>query len=235
MQITTSAPDALSSPIQLDWANIDTVLLDMDGTLLDLNYDNHVWNEVVPEAYATLKNISLQDAQTALFEHMKVIKGSIEFYSFDYWDAYTGLNLVELHRRMVDLVAYRHGALEFLRWLRAQNKFVAIATNAHPSSIMVKEERIPISQEVDAVASSATLQAPKEAQDYWHELNKIHPFNPERTLFVDDNEPVLAAAQAYGIRHLLCIHTPDSERPTRTGLGYPAFDHFSEISEIDAT
>ena len=228
MQITTSA-DLPSSPIRLDWANIDTVLLDMDGTLLDLNYDNHVWNEVVPEAYANLKGMSLHGAQAALFDHMKVIKGSIEFYSFDYWNAYTGLDLVALHRTKVALVAYRPGALEFLRWLRNEGKFVAIATNAHPSSIMVKEERIPISQEVDAVASSAVLEAPKEAQDYWHALNQIHPFDPKRTLFVDDNEPVLAAAQAYGIHHLLCIHTPDSERPSRHNLNFPAFDHFNEI------
>ncbi|MEC7663678.1 MAG: haloacid dehalogenase, partial [Pseudomonadota bacterium] len=26
----------------LDWQNIDTVLLDVDGTLLDLHYDNFV-------------------------------------------------------------------------------------------------------------------------------------------------------------------------------------------------
>ena len=78
MQITTSA-DLPSSPISLDWANIDTVLLDMDGTLLDLNYDNHVWNEVVPEAYAALRGISLEDAQEALFDHMKVIKGPSNF------------------------------------------------------------------------------------------------------------------------------------------------------------
>lgn len=30
------------------WKEIDTVLLDMDGTLLDLNFDNHFWKEFVP-------------------------------------------------------------------------------------------------------------------------------------------------------------------------------------------
>ncbi|MEC8348362.1 MAG: haloacid dehalogenase, partial [Pseudomonadota bacterium] len=29
----------------LDWQNIDTVLLDVDGTLLDLHYDNFVWDQ----------------------------------------------------------------------------------------------------------------------------------------------------------------------------------------------
>ena len=27
--------------MMIDWKKIDTVLLDMDGTLLDLNFDNH--------------------------------------------------------------------------------------------------------------------------------------------------------------------------------------------------
>lgn len=34
------------------WDEIESVLLDMDGTLLDLNYDNRVWNELVPAAFA---------------------------------------------------------------------------------------------------------------------------------------------------------------------------------------
>ncbi|MEK9134555.1 MAG: haloacid dehalogenase, partial [Pseudomonadota bacterium] len=27
------------------WNNLDTLLLDLDGTLLDLHYDNHFWLE----------------------------------------------------------------------------------------------------------------------------------------------------------------------------------------------
>ncbi|HBT55971.1 MAG TPA: haloacid dehalogenase, partial [Pseudomonas sp.] len=32
----------------LNWNAIDTVLLDMDGTLLDLHFDNHFWLEHMP-------------------------------------------------------------------------------------------------------------------------------------------------------------------------------------------
>ena len=34
----------------LNWSKIDTVLLDMDGTLLDLHYDSHFWLNVIPAA-----------------------------------------------------------------------------------------------------------------------------------------------------------------------------------------
>ena len=36
----------------LPWSGIDTILLDMDGTLLDLHYDNHFWQVYVPEKFA---------------------------------------------------------------------------------------------------------------------------------------------------------------------------------------
>ncbi|MDH3916294.1 MAG: haloacid dehalogenase, partial [Chromatiales bacterium] len=34
-----------------DWSTVDTVLLDMDGTLLDLRFDNYFWQELVPSRY----------------------------------------------------------------------------------------------------------------------------------------------------------------------------------------
>ena len=46
----------------IDWDSIDTVLLDMDGTLLDLHYDNHFWLEYLPQRYADLKGISPEEA-----------------------------------------------------------------------------------------------------------------------------------------------------------------------------
>ena len=47
----------------LNWSKIDTVLLDMDGTLLDLHYDSHFWLNVIPQQHALAKNISFEAAQ----------------------------------------------------------------------------------------------------------------------------------------------------------------------------
>jgi HAD superfamily hydrolase (TIGR01509 family) len=213
----------------LNWQEIDCVLLDMDGTLLDLNYDNRVWNELVPQAYASKAGIPLVQAQQTLLAHMKEIRGTIEFYNFDYWIAFTGIDLVAVHQQATDLVAYRPGALAFLRWLKTTGRTSILATNAHPDSVRVKDANVNICVEVDAVVSSHEYGAPKEADEFWLALFKAHAHDLERCLFIDDNEPVLDAARRCGIGHLLAVATPDSARPRRTQLRYPSFDDFAEI------
>lgn len=46
----------------IDWAQINTVLLDMDGTLLDLHFDNTFWLYTIPQHYASRNQLSLQEA-----------------------------------------------------------------------------------------------------------------------------------------------------------------------------
>ncbi len=41
------------------WDEINTVLMDMDGTLLDLYFDNHFWQELIPLRYAQQNGMDL--------------------------------------------------------------------------------------------------------------------------------------------------------------------------------
>lgn len=221
--------NTIRTSLTLPWDDIRCVLLDMDGTVLDLNFDNHVWNELVPRAYADHRAMPLEQARTELLAHMREIHGTIEFYSFDYWTAYTGVDLVALHREAAALIQYRPGALAFLDWLRATGRRALIATNAHDHSIRVKRTRADFADRVDAVASSHVYGAPKEDPAFWQSLAAEFGYTPAQTLFIDDNEPVLDAAAASGIAHLLGVVTPDSSKPARSELRYPSFDHFAEI------
>ena len=48
--------------LKLNWDNIDTVLLDLDGTLLDLNFDLEFWLEYIPKVYSKKKSHRLSDS-----------------------------------------------------------------------------------------------------------------------------------------------------------------------------
>ena len=51
----------------IDWSCIDTVLLDMDGTLLDLHFDNFFWSEHLPRTYALRHQISKEESSAYLY------------------------------------------------------------------------------------------------------------------------------------------------------------------------
>ena len=219
----------------IPWEEIDTILLDMDGTLLDLNFDNHVWNSALPRAFAEKHNVGFENAASTLVNHMREIMGTIEFYNFDYWSEYTQLDITDLHRQYRDLVKYRPGAEAFLRWAKEANKTTILATNAHPESIKIKDEVVRISEMVDHVISSHQYDYPKETPNFWTQLKKELDFDEARSVFIDDNAPVLESSENFGIVYNLTISTPDSKKPKKTGLSFPAFNHFSEICHyIDA-
>lgn len=213
----------------MTWQAIDTVLLDMDGTLLDLKYDNQVWGTLLPQAYAAHRSIPLSQAQEQLHAHMHSVLGSMSFYRFDYWRDFTGLDMVHLHQQATSLIDYLPGAKEFLRQLAKAKKRTLVVTNADRQSLQVKEPLLGLESRVDAVISSHDYGAPKEEQTFWQALQKDVDFDPQRTLFIDDTPRVLAAAQEFGIAHLLAVAKPDSQRAHRDVQGWQSFDHYEQL------
>ena len=215
------------------WQNVDTVLLDMDGTLLDLNYDNYVWNTLVPQAYAEQNNLAIDVAKEALFTHMMNIKGTIEFYSFEYWTHHCNFDegkLVSIHQQAAGLIQYRQGVIEFLRKAKSLGKQLVITTNAHRASVDIKNQFTNLDKEVHEIVSSHDYGHPKEHFLFWQSLQQHCPYKPEQTLFLDDNEAVLDAAADANINYLLCISQPDSQRPIRKNLRYPYVNSLNEIT-----
>jgi len=213
----------------INWDRVETVLLDMDGTLLDLHYDNTLWNQLVPVRYSEAHDLPLETARATLFEHMRSIRGQVSFYCLDYWSQFTGLDIVALHHELTPLISYRPYAEEFLGWLRRHGKRALLVTNAHRDSLSVKNSCCDVVGKLDADVSSHDYGAPKETSAFWEQLSREHPHDPDTTLLIDDNDSVLNAARNFGIRGLLTVTQPDSNRPPRADLNFPAFNDFREI------
>ncbi|NAW33815.1 GMP/IMP nucleotidase [Halomonas alimentaria] len=212
----------------IDWRAIDTVLLDMDGTLLDLHFDSHFWLEHLPRRYVELHQL---DEATQEVVRSKVLheQGTLSWYSLDYWSRELDVDVVALKREIQHLIGLRGDALDFLKWLKQAHPRVVLATNADRASLELKLPLTGLEQYLDAIVSSADLGVPKEEQAFWFALQEVEPFDPARTLFIDDNPRVLESARTFGIRHLLGIKQPDSRRPERELEEFVALDTFAAI------
>lgn len=213
----------------LDWSNIDTVLLDMDGTLLDLRYDNHFWNESLHIHYAQLHEVPEQEAQEHLRNEFLRVAGTLDWYCLDYWQKRLKMPIRELKRRTVNLIQMRPDAANFLQQLRATDKQVALITNAHPDALALKNEFTQLKSLCPVQFSTHTLGYCKEFQELWVALQNTHPFDPNRTLFIDDGEHILDSAKKFGIRYTVGVRNPDSGLPHKTFERHPAIASFVEL------
>jgi len=80
------------------WEQIDTVLLDLDGTLLDLAFDNFIWLARVAEIYAENHGLSLAETHAELAPRFHRVQGTLEWYSIEYWSAQLGIDIARVHR-----------------------------------------------------------------------------------------------------------------------------------------
>ena len=212
-----------------DWERIDTVLLDMDGTLLDLHFDNHFWLEHVPARYAARHGLSFEQAKAECQQRYEQVAGTLDWYCIDHWTEQLGLDIVQLKQEVDHLIAVLPYVTEFLDLLGRAGKRRVLVTNAHHKSLALKMDRTALHHRLDALISSHEIGLAKEDPGFWPRLREREPFDPARTLFVDDSLPVLRAARQAGIGQLLAIRHPDRSQPVREIDEFPAVVDFDEV------
>jgi 5'-nucleotidase len=220
--------------LPLDWNTIDTVLLDMDGTLLDLYFDSHLWKEHLPRRYAERHGLDIESARQQIAPRIRAREGSLQWYCLDHWTRELGIDIAALEREVAHLITVRPHVPAFLQYLRDNAKRVVLATNAHRRSLEHKLERTGIGGFFDHVVSSHDFGVPKEEQAFWQRLQQALPYLPARTLFIDDNPQVLRSARAFGIAYLLAVARPDSRGATRSHEDFHALGSFLELLPASA-
>ena len=220
---------------KLAWKDIHTVLLDMDGTLLDLHFDNHFWLEHLPKKLAEKHGISLQAAKHILTTETADVMGTLSWYCLDYWTEKLDIDIVEAKREIDHLISMREDSIPFIDTLKASGREVILVTNAHPDSLSLKVEHTQLDAHIDQLISTHEFSVTKESQILWHKLQAKLGFNPQHTLFVDDSLGILKAAQDFGIKHLLAVSNPDSQQPVRDISEFPSVqDYRYLLDEIEA-
>ena len=213
----------------LPWQDIDTVFLDMDGTLLDLHFDNRFWLEHVPLRFGEKHGLTPDEAKQVLFPKFRAREGTMEWYCVDYWSRELGLDIAALKRELEHLIRVHPHVTAFLQALEHSDKRVALLTNAHQKVLELKMASTGLDRHFDHLICAHAFRCPKEDPRFWPRLAEEDPFDPARTLFVDDSLPVLEAARDFGIRHLRAVTRPDSQAPPREVKDFVAVEDFGEL------
>ena len=215
--------------VKVDWNKIHTVFLDLDGTLLDLHFDNHFWLEYVPIHFADKHNMAVDKAKQQLADLYSEFGGTLNWYCIDFWTKRIGLDIRSLKEDVSHKIAIRPQAEEFLQMLNTMGKHIVLVTNAHEASISIKMKKTELDKYFHRIISSHQFGLAKEEDGFWEKLNETEPFNNDSTLFIDDNLSVLKAADDYGIKHLRAIRLPDSQGVEIKTDDYGVISHYQEI------
>ncbi|MDP1369235.1 HAD-IA family hydrolase [Acinetobacter lwoffii] len=206
-----------------------TIIFDMDGTLLDLAYDDFIWNELLPVRYAATHGCSLEHSQATLYAFYQEHNHTLNWYSSRFWTAKVEVDVLAMQIEHKDKVALRPHCLELLDYLKNNGYPIWLATNADCAGLAFKLDHLNLRDYFDVIVSSETIGHAKEFIEFWQGLNALHPFDPAHAYFIDDTEKVLNGAQAYGIQNLFSIQQPSSAKVARQTCNYPMLHQLTDL------
>ncbi len=183
--------------------DIQFVLLDMDGTLLDKYFDDYFWGHLVPERYAEKHHMTFDKAKEELMKKYRVHEGTLSWTDLDFWSKELDLDVPALKEQIKHLIEVHPHVEDFLKMVKRRRKKVFLVTNAHYKAIDLKLKKTRIGKYFDSVLSSFDVGYPKESLMFWKEAEKCLGFDRNKTLFVDDSEEILKTARQYGIKYIV--------------------------------
>ncbi len=224
----TDFPSAPISP-DFSWDAIDTILLDMDGTLLDSYFDDFFWEEYVPRAFAEANNLSPQDARKVLLSRYQSVEKTLQWADLDFWSEQLDLDIPELKCKIDHLIQVHPYVIDFLQFIDATGKDLYLVTNAHSKTLKIKLGKTTIGPYFKRIIPAEEVGDAKEQPPFWQKLEKMLGFDRTRTVLVDDNANVLQAAHDYGLQHLVYVAKPSSRLPVRYSPTFPSIVYFKEL------
>lgn len=218
----------------VNWNKIESILLDLDGTLLDLNFDLHFWLEYIPKVYSEKHNISFQDAKKIIVSRIESQEGKLTWYCLDFWEENLELDIMKLKKDISYLIQVHKHVLDFLNAAKKNKKQIFLVTNAHRKGIDLKMEASGLQSYFDKIISSHDFGSPKQDQKFWIELAKTIDFDKDRSIFFDDSLDVLEAASKFRIKNIVAINKPSTKLDKKNIPGFINIENFSEVMTFNS-
>ncbi len=219
----------------IDWNCIETVLLDMDGTILDRHFDDHFWLEHVPQRWAVQNRTTIEHAKKHLYELFRSQENTLNWTDLDYWSDRLKLDIPLLKREIEHLIAVHPHVVDFLLFLKQHRKTVWLVTNAHSKTLDLKMRTTRIGPYFDGIISAHQVGLPKEDDRFWGKLQNFISYDPERTMLGEDSETNLATAERFGIRYLIYISRYSSRITPQPSKRFQTIEYFNRLIPTQAS
>ena len=193
------------------------ILSDLDGVILDLNYDMKFWQSWLPEHVANQTNQSIEETQAEIQAEINKQRGTLNFYNLNYWDDFLNVDCIQIIKEKEEKCSYLEGSHEALQRLSALKNPKHILTNGDPRVQEYKAQSQDFWRFFDSIFYSMRAGYPKEQKEFWalarHNLNLCF----EDAMFIDDGFNVVTAAVKAGVRKVIWI-TPGKNRILQNGI-----------------
>jgi putative hydrolase of the HAD superfamily len=213
----------------IDWNTIDTVLLDMDGTLLDRHFDDHFWLEHVPASWAVRNGTTVGYARKHLHAMFRSQENTLNWTDLDYWSDRLKLDIPLLKEEVQHLIAVHPFVIDFLLFLKQHGRAVWLVTNAHSKTLDLKMKTTRLGPYFDGIVSAHQVGLPKEDDRFWGALQNFITYDPARTMLGEDSETNLATAEKFGIGYLIYIGRFSSTIKPRVSDRYASIEYFNRL------
>jgi FMN phosphatase YigB (HAD superfamily) len=214
-----------------DWHQVDDVLLDMDGTLLDRHFDNFFFEEELPRRYAAKYGLDAGEARDKLFALYRSVEGELNWTDLHYWTKTLDIDVIAMTKEFDHMIGFLPHADEFLQHLHVKGKRVHLVTNAHMAGVAIKVKKTGLDRYVHRILDAFEVGYLKMRREYWPICQRVLGFEPKRTLYLDDDESCLDAAQQYGIGHIFHSAKSSSQLPAQRSARHRSIESLAAFVE----
>ena len=143
------------------------ILSDLDGVILNIDYDIKFWESWLPEYIANQSSLTEEEAKAEILSKIDLQRGTLNFYDLNYWDDLLDLDCMEIIKEKEEKCSYLEGSYEALQRLSTLENPKYILTNGDPRIQEYKAESNDFLKFFDSIFYSMLVGYPKESREFW--------------------------------------------------------------------